>query len=63
MIAHEGSSIPYFLTGIQKMSLPNSRWSHTAAALMHESGMIELVYTENHQSNKEVDWEKVFYVF
>ncbi len=30
---------------------------------MHESGMIELVYTENHQSNKEVDWEKVLYVF
>lgn len=45
MIADEGSIIPYFLTGIQKISLPNSRWSHTAAAHMHESGMIELYDT------------------
>ncbi len=44
------------------MSLPNSRWSHTAAAHMHESGMSE-VDTVNQQSNKEVDWQKVFYVF
>ncbi len=63
MIAHEGSIIPYFLTGIQKMSLPNSRWSHTAAAHMHESGMSELVDTVNQQSNKEVVWQKEFYVF
>ncbi len=64
MIAHEGSIIPYFLTGIQKMDpLPNSRWSHTAAAHMHESGMSELVDTGNQQSNKEVACQKVFYVF
>ncbi len=56
MIAHEGSIITYFLTAIQKMSLPNSRWSHTAAAHMHESDMFELVDTGNQQqSNKEVD--------
>ncbi len=62
-IAHEGSIIPYFLTGIQKISLPNSRWSHTAAAHMHESGMSELVYTVNQQqSNKEFDCQKAFYV-
>ncbi len=40
-----------------------SRWSHTAAAHMHESDMCELVDTGNQQSNKEVDWQKVFYVF
>ncbi len=45
------------------MSLPDSRWSHTVAAHMHESGMFELVDTGNQQSNKEVDWQKVFYVF
>ncbi len=45
------------------MSLPNSRWSHTAAAYMNESGMFELVDTGNQESNKEVDWQKVFYVF
>ncbi len=28
----------------------------------HESGMFELVDTGNQQSNKEVDWQKVFYV-
>ncbi len=50
MIAHKGSIIPYFLTGIQNMSLPNSRWSHTAAAHMHESGMFELVDTVNQRS-------------
>ncbi len=48
---------------ILKTFLPNSRWSHTAAAHMHESGMSELVDTGNQQSNKEVDWQKVFYVF
>ncbi len=37
--------------------------SHTAAAHMHESGMFELVDTGNQQSNKEFDWQKVFYVF
>ncbi len=63
MIAHKSSIIPYFLTEIQKMSLPNSRWSHTAAAHMHERGMFELVDTGNQQSNKEFDWQKVFYVF
>ncbi len=63
LIAHEGSIIPYLLTGIQNISLPNSGWSHTAAAHMHESGMFELVDTGNQQSNKEVDWQKVFYVF
>ncbi len=36
------------------MSLPNSTWSHTATAHMNESGMSELVYTGNQQSNKEV---------
>ncbi len=40
------------------ISLPNSRWSHTAAAHMHESGIFELVDTGNQQSNKEVDWKK-----
>ncbi len=30
---------------------------------MHESGLFELVDTVNQQSNKEVDWQKVFYVF
>ncbi len=30
---------------------------------MNESGMSELVDTGNQQSNKEVDWQKVFYVF
>ncbi len=30
---------------------------------MHESSMSELVDTGNQQSNKEVDWQKVFYVF
>ncbi len=44
------------------MPLPNSRWRHTAAAHMHESGMSELVYKGNQQSNKVVDWQKVFYV-
>ncbi len=63
MIAHELSIIPYFLTGIQKMSLPDSRWSHTVAAHMHESGMFQLVDTVNQQSNNEVDWQKVVYVF
>ncbi len=29
----------------------------------HESGMSELVDAGNQQSNKEVDWQKVFYVF
>ncbi len=29
----------------------------------HESGMVELVDTGNQQSNKEVDWQKVYYVF
>ncbi len=47
---------------VHSRKLPNSRWSHTAAALMHDSG-IELVITGNQQSNKEVDWQKVFYVF
>ncbi len=64
LIAHEGSIIPYFLTGIQKMPLPNSRWNHTAVAHMHESGMCELVDTGNLiKSNKDVDWQKVFCVF
>ncbi len=65
MIAQVGSIIPCFLTGIQKMSFPNSRWSHTAAAAArrHDSGMSELVDTRSQQSNKEVDWKKVFYVF
>ncbi len=36
-----------------EMSLPNSRWSHTASAHMHESGMSEIVDTGNQQSNKE----------
>ncbi len=63
MIAYEGSIIPHFLTGIQKMALPNSRWQHTAAAYMHESGMSELVDTGNQQSNNDVDWQKLFYVF
>ncbi len=44
------------------MSLPSSRWHHTAAAHMHESGMSELD-TGHQQYNKEVDWQKVFYVF
>ncbi len=48
LIRHEGSSIPYFLIRIQKMSFPNSRWSHKAANL---------------QSNKVVDRQKAFYVF
>ncbi len=30
---------------------------------MHERGMFELVDTGNQQSNKEFDWQKVFYVF
>ncbi len=30
---------------------------------MNERGMSELVDTGNQQSNKEVDWQKVFYVF
>ncbi len=46
-----------------KTCLPISRWSHTAAALMNECGMFELVDTGNQQSNKEVYWQKVFYVF
>ncbi len=54
LIAHVSNIIPYFLTEIQKMSLPNSTWSHTATAHMNESGMSELVYTGNQQSNKEV---------
>ncbi len=29
----------------------------------HERGMFELVDTGHQQSNKEVDWQKVFYVF
>ncbi len=29
----------------------------------HESGMSELVDTVNQLHNKEVDWQKVFYVF
>ncbi len=29
----------------------------------HESGMFELVDTVNQQSNKEVNWQKVFNVF
>ncbi len=29
----------------------------------HESGIFELVDTGNQQSNKEVAWQKVFYVF
>ncbi len=29
----------------------------------YESGMFELVDTGNQQFNKEVDWQKVFYVF
>ncbi len=37
--------------------------SHTAAAHMNESDLFELVDTGNHRSNKEVDWQKVFYVF
>ncbi len=45
------------------ISLPYSRWIHTAAAHMNESGMSEIVDTGNQQSNKEVDWQKVFYVF
>ncbi len=45
------------------MSLPNSRWSHTAAAHMNESGMSELVDKGNQQSDKELDRQKVFYVF
>ncbi len=35
------------------MSLPNFRWSHTAAAHMNESGMSEIVDTGNQLSNKE----------
>jgi len=30
---------------------------------MKESGMSELFDTGNQQSNKEVDWQKLFYVF
>ncbi len=30
---------------------------------MNESGMSELVDTGNQQSDKEVDWQKVFYAF
>ncbi len=30
---------------------------------MNESGMSELVDTGNQWSNKEVDWQKVLYVF
>ncbi len=45
------------------MQLPNSRRIHTAAAHMHESGMSELDDTGNQQSNKEVDWQNLFYVF
>ncbi len=48
---------------ILKTCLTNSRWSHTAAAHINESGMSELADTGNQQSNKEVDWQKVFYVF
>ncbi len=48
---------------ILKTCLPNSRWSHTAATHMHDSGIFEVVDTRNQQSNKEVDWQKVFYVF
>ncbi len=29
----------------------------------HESGMSELVDTGKQQSNKDIDWQKVFYVF
>ncbi len=29
----------------------------------HESGMFELADSGNQQSNKEVNWQKVFYVF
>ncbi len=57
MIAHEGSIIPCFLTGIKNISLP------ILDGVMHESVMSELVDTGNQQSNKEVDWQKVFYVF
>ncbi len=48
---------------ILKTCLPNSRWSHTAAAHMKESGMSELFDTGNQQSNKEVDWQKVLDFF
>ncbi len=37
--------------------------THIAAAHINESGMSELADTGNQQSNKEVDWQKVFYVF
>ncbi len=46
---------------ILETCLPNSRWSHTAAANTDESGMSELVHTGNQQSNKGVDWQKVAY--
>ncbi len=46
---------------ILKTCLPNSRWSHTAAANTNESGMSELVHTGNQQSNKGVVWQKVAY--
>ncbi len=29
----------------------------------HESGMSELVDTGKQQSNKDIDWQKVLYVF
>ncbi len=48
---------------ILKTRLPKSRWSHSAAAHMNESGMSEVVDTGNQESTKEGDWQKVFYVF
>ncbi len=49
---------------ILKARLPKSRWSHSAAAHMNESGMSEVVDTGNLlKSTKEGDWQKVFYVF
>ncbi len=30
---------------------------------MHESGMFELVDTGNQQSNKEVDWQKKYFMY
>ncbi len=41
----------------------SQRTKETLGLYMHESGMSELVDTGNQQSNKEVDWQKVFYVF
>ncbi len=57
-VVHHITIVAYFLTGIQKMLLPNFWWSHTAAAHMNESSMSEIVDTGNQLSNKDVDWQK-----